>query len=34
MFISRCRDIERCLDEPGLLIYTVTRTTFQPNYLS
>ena len=30
IFMSRWRDIERCLDEPGPFIYTVTRTTFRP----
>jgi hypothetical protein len=34
IFMSRWRDIERCLDEPGPFIYTVTRTTFRPVDLS
>jgi hypothetical protein len=29
IFMSRWRDIELCLDEPGPFIYTVTRTTFR-----
>jgi hypothetical protein len=34
IFMSRWRDIERCLDEPWPFIYTVTRTTFRPVDLS
>ena len=34
IFMSRWRDIERCLDMPGPFIYTVTRTTFRPVDLS
>lgn len=30
MFMSRWRDIEGCLSQPGPFIYTVTRTTFRP----
>jgi hypothetical protein len=30
IFMSRWRDIERCLDEAGPFSYTVTRTTFRP----
>jgi hypothetical protein len=30
MFMSRWRDIEGCLGQPGPFIYTVTRTTFKP----
>ena len=30
IFMSRRRDIERCLDQPGPFVYAVTRTTFRP----
>jgi PIN like domain len=29
VFMSRWRDIERCVDEPGPFIYSATRTTFR-----
>lgn len=30
IFMSRWRDIERCLDQPGPFVYSITRTTFRP----